>query len=583
MVTWLRLAVASYALNKVGVTRVFSGAGKLLVGFSVLFMASIFVGVSTDLFTVVLEQLPVPFSEIIVAWGLLVVSLFWFHRDGQRNDRFFNEYGGGALISLYSLKSVVGFSIITVGFVIEPLAIALGVVVSSWLLWRYDWAGRPHGIIVLGILLGMFAVASPIAPGDAVGFSISLIAAALVANRYSPHETGWSRGHPKWVWKFNWRKRMQLPVQPHPEYDGSVVNDVYPEEDDELTASDKVQNPGSDASSSNDDHEQESQSGVEAPTTTNSPQQSHTEGGRGSRRDSPDYNHSDRRRSAAESDTTQPNMMNTQNSTAGEQQAHQRQTMVEETEFDWEEPPEKWFENIGGYGQVKDQLREEVVLPVRDNNPGFDRYGIEPTRGVLFHGPPGTGKTMFARALANELNRPFVELSQADLTSEYINEGPQLVSNVFDEAQALGGVVFIDEAEQLLSERTGRNQHNEDQKVMNTFLSALSRDDQQFIVILTTNRRDLMDEAVLRPGRVDREIEVGLPDDEARLEILKTKLADIPHDLSVSDVEDIVAKTEGWSGADLDSLIANARREAAVENAPHLRLSHIDLRSVDRV
>lgn len=562
MIAWVQFAVASYILNSIGIRRFFTRTGKLFLGFWIVFIATVVVSASADLFSTVSGLSSIPFGSFLVAAVLIVGSLYWFHQDGQRNDRFFNEYAGGSLFSFYTLKSVVGLSTIAVSFVIEPIAIVPSVLVAIWLVWRYEWVGRPHGIISFGILLGAFSILSPMSPGNAMGISISLIASAVVSNRYSPDETGWSRGHPKWLWRFNWKKRMQLPVEPHPGYEGSVVNDCYPDDEDDLSEDDGDHTPDNNREPSQSQTARDGNSGASNAEAS----QSHV------------ANPND------EPDTTQPDRMTTQNPTADQQQEQnrQRQKIIEEKEFEWEEPPEKRFENIGGYGGVKDQLREEVVLPVRDDNPGFDRYGIEPTRGVLFYGPPGTGKTMFARALANELNKPFVELSQADLTSEYINEGPQLVADLFDEAQTLGGVVFIDEAEQLLSKRSGRNQHNEDQKVMNTFLSALSKDDQQFIVILTTNRRDLMDEAILRPGRVDREIEIGMPNEEARLKILKTKLADMPHSLSVNDIKDMVRQTRGWSGADLDSLIVNARREAAIENAPQIRRCHIDLESVDR-
>ncbi|WP_218927145.1 AAA family ATPase [Halosimplex pelagicum] len=249
---------------------------------------------------------------------------------------------------------------------------------------------------------------------------------------------------------------------------------------------------------------------------------------------------------------------------------------IDEFEFPWEEPPETRFENIGGYSDVKESLRGQVVAPLREDSESYARFGVEPSRGILFHGPPGTGKTLFARALANELNRPFVELNQADLTHEYVNKSPQIISRLFKEAQELNGVIFIDEAEQLLGGRgSGMNTHSEDQKITNTFLSALTQEDQDFIVLLTTNRRDKMDEAVLRPGRVDEEFEIGMPNAEAREKILKVKLAEIPHKLSLEHVESIAEKTDGWSGADLNNLVNQAKIEAAGRGAEYLKWEDI--------
>jgi len=254
----------------------------------------------------------------------------------------------------------------------------------------------------------------------------------------------------------------------------------------------------------------------------------------------------------------------------------ENETTIDEFEFPWEEPPETRFENIGGYSEVKESLRDQVVAPLREDSDSYARFGVEPSRGILFHGPPGTGKTLFARALANELNRPFVELNQADLTHEYVNKSPQIISRLFDEAQELNGVIFIDEAEQLLGGRgSGMNTHSEDQKITNTFLSALTQEGQDFIVLLTTNRRDKMDDAVLRPGRVDEEFEIGMPDVEARKKILKVKLAEVPHKLSLDHVETIAEKTDGWSGADLNNLVNQAKIEAAGRNAEHLQWEDI--------
>jgi SpoVK/Ycf46/Vps4 family AAA+-type ATPase len=140
----------------------------------------------------------------------------------------------------------------------------------------------------------------------------------------------------------------------------------------------------------------------------------------------------------------------------------------------------------------------------------------------------------------------------------------------------LGGVVFIDEAEQLLGNRSGSmNSHAEDQKITNTFLTGLTQEDQNFIVILTTNRRDNIDDAILRPGRIDEKFKIGMPDIEARLKILKVKVAEIPHELTGDHIKTIAKKTEGWSGADLENLIDRAKIEAANRKAKYLELQDI--------
>lgn len=258
------------------------------------------------------------------------------------------------------------------------------------------------------------------------------------------------------------------------------------------------------------------------------------------------------------------------------------QMVPEDLEFDWQEPPETTFDDVGGYESVKGELREDVISPYINDSAGYDRFQVTPDQGVLFHGPPGTGKTLFARALANGLQRPYVELSQSQLTSKWINEGPDLVDRLFEEAQQLEGVVFIDEAESLLGSRNdGLSTNREDAKTTNTFLNKLSQDDQQFFVVLTTNRKEQMDEAVLRPGRIDKHVEIPLPGVEARFQILRTQLEDVPTALRDPKLREMVEELEGASGADLEQLVADARRSAAKENARALKRKHFDLTVLD--
>ncbi|WP_246989637.1 ATP-binding protein [Halorientalis marina] len=251
-------------------------------------------------------------------------------------------------------------------------------------------------------------------------------------------------------------------------------------------------------------------------------------------------------------------------------------------EFDWQEPPDTTFEDVGGYETVKDELREDVISPYVNDSAGYERFQVTPDRGILFHGPPGTGKTLFARALAHELQRPYVELSQSQLTSKWINEGPDLIDQLFTEAQQLRGVVFIDEAESLLGSRDdGLSSNREDAKTTNTFLNKLSQDEQEFFVVLTTNRKEQMDDAVLRPGRIDKHVKIPVPDLDARYEILKTQLEDVPSDLDVEGMRDMARELDGASGADIEQVVADARRNAAKRNSSALRRHHFDLDMLD--
>jgi SpoVK/Ycf46/Vps4 family AAA+-type ATPase len=255
-----------------------------------------------------------------------------------------------------------------------------------------------------------------------------------------------------------------------------------------------------------------------------------------------------------------------------------------ELEFPWEKPPDTSFSDIGGYDSVKDRLEEKVVAPLVTDNESYDRFDVKPARGILFYGPPGTGKTLFARALARELGRPFVELDQASLTSKWINESPNLIGTLFEEAQALGGVVFIDEAEVLLGGRKGDlSRHQEDHKVTSTFLTALSRDDQQFVVVMTTNKRDQIDEAILRPGRIDVQLEIGEPGPEDRFETFTQKLEGLPVDIPEWRRKALAVEWDDAVGADIEEAVEQAKRNAAEENANTLTLSHFDLRAAKKV
>lgn len=252
---------------------------------------------------------------------------------------------------------------------------------------------------------------------------------------------------------------------------------------------------------------------------------------------------------------------------------------IEAHTFDWEDPPDVTFDDIGGYDKVKEQLHEEVINPLMSDKEGYDRFNVEPTRGLLFHGPPGTGKTMFARALANTLEKDFIELTQADLTHKHINESPQIIQAMFTQAQKRSAVIFIDEAEQLIKERDGGgNSHQEDSKITNTFLTHLSKEDQDFILILTTNKREMMDDAILRQGRVDSKFEVGLPNSTACAEIIRNELRNIPHDLGEMEVAELgaLAVESNFSGADISGVFERAKVMAAQENAEFISMDHLN-------
>lgn len=263
--------------------------------------------------------------------------------------------------------------------------------------------------------------------------------------------------------------------------------------------------------------------------------------------------------------------------TEGQQRSEASRARVEvptseEFEYDWTRSNIS-FDDVAGYYDVKERLAEEVLQPVQAAARGddrYDRFGIEPSRGILFYGPPGTGKTLFARALAGELNIPFLELGPADVTSKWINEGPQRIRQLFEEAEAVGPcVIFLDEAEHLFGGRDvgAGGAHAEDRKITSELLVHLTTDDRTAIVIGATNRPEDIDPAILRPGRLATHVEIGLPGEESRHAIFQSKLRGVPHDLTGDQLAQLASNTAGLSGADIEELVTDAKRRAARRDA----------------
>jgi len=205
----------------------------------------------------------------------------------------------------------------------------------------------------------------------------------------------------------------------------------------------------------------------------------------------------------------------------------------------------------------------------------FLQRSLEFSGVLLLQGPPGTGKTLFAQALASMLGRPFVKLDQSRLSDWRVDSMPQKVGRLFEEAEVLNGVIFIDEVDQLIAQRGDDQGTNKQQKVTNAFLTRISESDEpDFIFVGTTNRIDLIDDAMLRPGRFGKQIEVDKPDVDARLAILQTKVRDYTDGERLEGLEDLAEQTEGWTGDELDTLVRRARKNAADERADSLRLDH---------
>ena len=219
------------------------------------------------------------------------------------------------------------------------------------------------------------------------------------------------------------------------------------------------------------------------------------------------------------------------------------------------------------------EIREAVELPLKRPEL-FKRIGIEPPKGVLLHGPPGTGKTLLAKAVAHETNAHFMRVVGSELVQKYIGEGARLVRELFDLAKKKAPtIIFIAEIDAVGASRTEANTSG-DREVQRTLMQLLAGMDGfenrgDVKIIGATNRIDILDKALLRPGRFDRIIEIPLPDVDGRLSILKvhTRSLAIADDV---DLREIAQLTEGRNGADLYAICMEAGMFAIRKESPSI-------------
>ncbi|CRL00704.1 CLUMA_CG013961, isoform A [Clunio marinus] len=227
-----------------------------------------------------------------------------------------------------------------------------------------------------------------------------------------------------------------------------------------------------------------------------------------------------------------------------------------------EKPDIKWSD-IGGMKDLKLKLKQIVEWPI--NHPEtFARLGIKPPRGLLMFGPPGCSKTMIAKALATESNLNFISIKGSDLFSMWVGESEKAVRDLFVKARQLSPcIIFFDEIDAIGGERSAESGSSVKERVLAQILTEIDGVHvlKNVIIIAATNRPDLIDKAIMRPGRLDRIVYVQLPDAETRKEIFEIKLKKIPIADDVK-IDDLVNRTSGYSGAEIEAICKEAALKA---------------------
>ncbi|WP_135852890.1 CDC48 family AAA ATPase [Halorussus salinus] len=239
--------------------------------------------------------------------------------------------------------------------------------------------------------------------------------------------------------------------------------------------------------------------------------------------------------------------------------------------------PNVTYEDIGGLEGELEQVREMIELPMRHPEL-FSRLGIDPPKGVLLHGPPGTGKTLMAKAVANEIDAHFQTISGPEIMSKYYGESEEKLREVFEEAeQNSPAIVFIDELDSIAPKRDEAGGDVE-RRVVAQLLSLMDGLESrgEVTVIAATNRVDAIDPALRRPGRFDREIEIGVPDREGRLEIMQVHTRGMPMADGV-DLAEYADNTHGFVGADLENLAKEGAMNALRRIRPEIDLEEEEI------
>jgi len=247
------------------------------------------------------------------------------------------------------------------------------------------------------------------------------------------------------------------------------------------------------------------------------------------------------------------------------------------------EVPNVRWDDIGGLENIKQELKEAVELPVKDPEK-FKKFGIRPPKGILLYGPPGTGKTLLAKAVATESEMNFISIKGPEVLSKWVGESEKAIREVFKKAkQSAPAVVFLDEIDAIAPRRGYYSDSGVTERIVNQILTSMDGIEnlEGVVVIGATNRPDIIDPALLRPGRFDRLIYIPPPDRETRLKILQIHTRNMPLDSDV-DLKKIAERMENYVGADIENVCREAGMFAIRENRDKVTMKDFE-RALEKV